>query len=330
MKVKEDVEKRDYYFDNIKAIMIFLVVLGHFIEIGMYKNELFQGIWYAIYLFHMPLFIFVAGYFTKESQENAKKAIKNYLIPYIIFSIALYIFRIFILKQKVNIQFLSPQYGMWFLIIIFSYKVIYNGICKLRGIFIISIILAIIVGLDKSFTNLWAFSRTIVFLPFFIAGSKFKKEYLIKEKKYIKIILGILILVILIGVGFFCTKLNIPMNLLRSSTPYSSLKIQVEKAMLMRGVMLLLGFIVSYMILNIIPNKKIPISYIGQNTMITYILHIFIIQYCMEYNILDGNTYKTFFISIIATILIVLITSLPILKKGYDKILKGITKLLNI
>lgn len=219
---------------------------------------------------------------------------------------------------------------MWFLLTIFWYKVMYNGIYKIRGLFIISIILSILIGLDSSFTNYAAFSRTVAFLPFFIAGTRFKKEYLIQNKKFLKPIFFILIIIILIVFGYGCIKLNIPMNLLRGSIPYKFLNMGTERAIVGKIMILFLGFIVSYMILNIIPNKKLPISYIGRNTIIIYILHLFLIIYCAEYDILDGTSYKTFIISIIATIFVVFITSLPILKKIYNYFLEKICKLIGI
>lgn len=64
---------RDIYWDVIKGIAITLMVLGHTIEYGSgmefretvayFDSRLFQ--W--IYAFHMPLFMFVSGYFFNKS-----------------------------------------------------------------------------------------------------------------------------------------------------------------------------------------------------------------------------------------------------------------------
>ena len=59
----EELEKkeRDYRFDNIKCIMIFFVVLGHFLE--LFSGNISKAIYIFIYTFHMPVFIFITGYF---------------------------------------------------------------------------------------------------------------------------------------------------------------------------------------------------------------------------------------------------------------------------
>ena len=79
---------RDYYFDNLKFILIFLVVLGHYC--GSYlESWLMLGIYNFIYSFHMPLFIFISGYFSRNIAYQRIKDINNLLIPY--FYIQLYL-----------------------------------------------------------------------------------------------------------------------------------------------------------------------------------------------------------------------------------------------
>ena len=59
VKVKE----RSLLFDNIKTVLIILVVLGHALEEISLEHE--YGIIRAcIYSFHMPAFIFISGYFS--------------------------------------------------------------------------------------------------------------------------------------------------------------------------------------------------------------------------------------------------------------------------
>src|SRR5699024_10214962 len=54
---------KDLRMSNLKGILIFLVVFGHFIEI--YKKEYYE-LFVFIYAFHMPVFIFIIGYFAKR------------------------------------------------------------------------------------------------------------------------------------------------------------------------------------------------------------------------------------------------------------------------
>ena len=58
-------KERDYFFDNLKAVLIFLVVLGHFL-LPIHGDNPLVVVKRLIYIFHMPLFVFVSGYFAKK------------------------------------------------------------------------------------------------------------------------------------------------------------------------------------------------------------------------------------------------------------------------
>ena len=55
---------RDSFCDTLKGILILLVILGHVLEIG--NDIVSNSVYHFIYLFHMPLFVFISGFFTKE------------------------------------------------------------------------------------------------------------------------------------------------------------------------------------------------------------------------------------------------------------------------
>ncbi|MFR7480201.1 MAG: acyltransferase family protein [Roseburia sp.] len=64
-------KERDYFFDNLKAVLIFLVVLGHFLLPIRGDNPLVV-VKRLIYVFHMPLFVFISGYFAKKIYKNGQ------------------------------------------------------------------------------------------------------------------------------------------------------------------------------------------------------------------------------------------------------------------
>lgn len=73
---------REIWADNVKAIGIFLMVLGHN---ALASDEIFD----FIYSFHMPLFFILSGYFASTKQEAffpyLKKNVKALLVPYVVF-----------------------------------------------------------------------------------------------------------------------------------------------------------------------------------------------------------------------------------------------------
>ena len=59
-------------FDNIKGILIILVVLGHVAHPVHNENPVLSAVFDIIYLFHMPLFVFMSGLFAKGAYRGGK------------------------------------------------------------------------------------------------------------------------------------------------------------------------------------------------------------------------------------------------------------------
>ena len=70
--------KRIGYIDVMKGIAILSVLVGHFITL--------RSVGTAIWSFHMPLFVFISGYFYKQQEFRGllKRNLKNYMFPYVI------------------------------------------------------------------------------------------------------------------------------------------------------------------------------------------------------------------------------------------------------
>ena len=85
--------QRDYLLDNYKALLITLVVMGHFIEPCYQNNDFLYTLKWLIVSFHMPAFIFISGYFSRRELKvsvNLQKLLVAYIVyVFITFSISL-------------------------------------------------------------------------------------------------------------------------------------------------------------------------------------------------------------------------------------------------
>ena len=82
------VKTRDYHVDNIKGVLIILVVCGHLLSYLQDMNSTFAiGVRTFIYFFHMPGFIFMSGYLAKGFLKKEYKGEKllSYAWLYLIF-----------------------------------------------------------------------------------------------------------------------------------------------------------------------------------------------------------------------------------------------------
>ena len=64
---------RDYRIDSIKGLLMILVILGHYITGLDNSNIINHGVMGCIYVFHMPLFILISGYFTKHPSQQTPR-----------------------------------------------------------------------------------------------------------------------------------------------------------------------------------------------------------------------------------------------------------------
>ena len=70
-------KQRDLGLDNIRALLIFLVVFCHLCE--LFHGKITDRLYLIIYSFHMPCFLFLSGYYARF---DAKKVAKHLLLPY--------------------------------------------------------------------------------------------------------------------------------------------------------------------------------------------------------------------------------------------------------
>lgn len=262
--------------DNIKSLLIFLVILGHLIEASINYKPTLKSIYIAIYSFHMPLFIFITGYFAKLSKKPTKFKVKKAFITYILAQIIYSLFYIYIIRIKgFRLNFVYPNFIMWYLQALIIWYILsdyFNGFLKSLSI---SIVLAILVGLDTSIFTYLSLSRVIAFLPFFIAGYFFKYGYIEKLYKYKYIIAFASIIII-----FMLLKYSkyIDVMFLYSAHPYSQLKVSLVNGMLFRILFFIVAAVLSSFIIIMTPKNKNIFSIFGRYTLTLYLVHPAIIQ----------------------------------------------------
>ena len=164
--------ERDYFFDNVKAVLIFLVVLGHFL-LPIHEEGILVLIKRLIYVFHMPLFVFVSGYFSKRIYKDGRFNFKKilYLIKaYIVFVIAIQaVYAISGFRSFSEIDFFSQSGAPWYLFAMIVWYLMIPFVRNLKPVPVIAvnIVLALVAGYFKNVGDFLCLSRILVFGLFF-------------------------------------------------------------------------------------------------------------------------------------------------------------------
>ena len=263
-----------YLIDNIKVLLIFLVVFNHIIAFCLVKEDIvIRYIWYAITIFHMPAFIFVSGYLSKKPQ-NVMKNVKNLLIPYILgYSLTWYA-QIW-LGKDIDYELLRPSGTvMWFVLALFIYRLTIEAFGKIRFVVPLSIIFALWAGTRAEFTTYLSSSRIVVFFPFFVAGYLWKSEYIkaVREFKGKWILIPLTGLILFAVPNYMITN-SMPVDIFRGNHSYMICGLEVGEGIVIRLLMYLISFLVIYTMLAVMPDIKLPLTFIGRNTMGIYFFH---------------------------------------------------------
>lgn len=261
-------------FDNVKGILIILVVIGHFIEPYVDDSHFFKSLFLFIYSFHMPLFIFVAGCFHKN--EQVKERVIGFLSIYLAFKVVIAVSKA-VCAQQFTISILSEDGSPWFM---FAMAVFICAAYTLRDVNIkvvlfLTLTLSCCAGYDKTFGDFLVASRIIVFFPFYYAGKLFSREMAKKlagTRKYK--IFGCLVLLIWLVICYFqIDLLYILRHLFTGRNPYNDTVRPL--GWLFRSGCYVLSAVVGLSVIAAASTKKLGyLTTIGSRTLQIYFWHI--------------------------------------------------------
>ena len=331
------INERSYLIDNLKGSLIVFVVIGHFFDVWAGKYFNLRLIYTFIYLFHMPCFIFISGYLTKDPQKSRDNAFESLLVPYIvasvlwktycaIFSIVLHGYS----SKLLSFSILNPAYGLWYLQALFIWRYFLKDILRIKHALWVSISLSLLVGTVNEFGTVLSMSRVIVYLPFFLAG------YYVRQNNYLPEILSMPkkhAWTIVFITGCVALLLSLQSNsLFRYLFYYNSyrlLGLNDVVGIITRAMTLFVGLMMTAALFNILPDKETKLVQIGRNSMVVYIGHFYIAYYfhnrfydLTEFNILLSGSFLIF--------LTILFFSLGSVSNIYNKFMNNILNIIFI
>lgn len=217
--------RRTDWVDEAKGLGILLVVLGHACVPSLISiSKILQKIYLFIYLFHMPVFMYLSGYaffhFSKKLsfKDFAIKKTKALICPYVIYILAVYLFfwcisfipplnHMFgvnvsfnvldILKDVIICEGALDKH-MWYIYLLFFISIIVYGINHNKRIKQILILVSVIIGPILFSMDLLPIYNLLYYLPIFFLGKVDINSYVKKmpSKKKAILVVGYLFFVI--------------------------------------------------------------------------------------------------------------------------------------
>jgi len=170
--------KRDPKLDLAKSVLICLVVLGHYIEAadGRWNTDLGYGM-RAIYMVHMPAFVFLAGVTAKAAGTVSK--VVQWLTLLVVFT-AIYRGLDLLVPSVDRISnWTQPYWILWFLLALAAWQALMPLVERFpRSSVVGSVALGVGAGLVPTIGYEFSLSRAATFLPFFVIGAVYGKRFL--------------------------------------------------------------------------------------------------------------------------------------------------------
>ena len=304
------IRERDYAMDNIRFILIFLVVFAHLLELFSGKCKSAMDLYIVIYSFHMPCFLFITGWFARF---RLKKLLRSLVLPYLVFQTLYLLFDYFVLENQENgfsLQYTTPYWLLWYLLAVIFYYLLLPVLKtqskkKAAAVIVLLAALSIAAGFVSSIGRWLSLSRAIVFFPFFMSGYYLSNTFdpvRIRTifRKY-KARLIVFSAAVMAACECYFLKTGIHRSAFFGSFPYESSGTNA-------GVRLLIGICAVcaiLLLLLIVPNRKLGLlTFIGQNTMAVYLLHGFIQRLLLKNQVMQFSLQADLGLALLLTCLI--------------------------
>lgn len=280
---------RSPFFDNAKLTLIALVAVGHFTEKFAYTHQVptYSSLWFFIYIFHMPAFIFTSGMFAKglidKRPFQMEKLLRNIAV-YVVLVVAIFLDTRYCLGQHSFTLSFVRQGGLpWYLLAIILYPVAMLALRRIRPapLLIGSVAIALLAGLDNSINDTLALSRVLVYAPFYIAGYLLPiagTEQFVRRSK-----LKFLTLAVTVGTAVLVfgnlDSVRQYMPMLSARRGYADAGFSDAEGMLVRASLLALAAVIGYTLLAFTPHRISLLWGAGTRTLQIYVLHYFLRDY---------------------------------------------------
>lgn len=266
-------KERSYMFDNIKALLIVLVVFGHVAE-EMGNRGVLEPIRAVIYSVHMPLFIFISGYFSKNLDKAYQKACETCLVPYLFFDTLWMI----LVQKKIVFNILTPKYVFWYMLSLFFWRISLKYLVHIRGILVISFAIGVYIGCFHEVGRLLSISRTIVFLPFFLLGFFCEENELYLIKKIPKLFIWSIGVIAFGAVIYGELQRKIPVKVYENIQCYNASGVSNIFGMKVRIFQYIVALLLSIVIISLTKEVNTKVTKIGQRTAEIYLLSSFVMK----------------------------------------------------
>lgn len=158
----------------------------------------------VIYFFHMPLFVFVSGLFSKNVTKRRNRAFDDLIVPLIAAQLVWLVVRVFTYGPSWALEHLfTPQFQLWYLMALYIWRMILPDLIRVRCVLTAAAVLFFLVHVVNGIDDVLALRKTMAFLFFFLLGYKADLARVVRLVERVPFVLAVIIFVASFA-GLFC------------------------------------------------------------------------------------------------------------------------------
>ena len=271
---------RDPYLDNAKFALVTLVVVGHVI---INIRGVGAGVvWLWIYAFHMPAFIMISGYLSRNYRGTPRQTmglLTSILTPYVVVMVILAVERR-LDGSDFTLNFAQPAFALWYLVALFVWRLL----TPLLRVMPYSVPAAVVVSLASlTFGGVgsdMSAARIVGFLPFFALGLWTTPQRLdalrrVTQPWLVRIGAAVVLLGLLYVMYLVRSHVN-PGYLTMKDSTRSYHHSDLEN-MGIRLLVLVTATVMTVAFLALVPRRRSFLTILGENSMYIYLLQAIIL-----------------------------------------------------
>lgn len=281
----------DTFLINTRFLLIVSVFLGNIIEPLIGRHEELKALYLWIFTFHMPLFVFVTGYFARHSLtgEKGKQTLQLIGLQYLIFQTLYSIMDVAVFQvPDIKHSFFMPYLLCWFLMahIIWRLVMLLFRYLKLKHPVLAAVAIAVLIGYGGFDGGILSITRALVFMPFFAMGYSFDYDrFQAWLSGYRRVLAGAVSVGLLAVFVLYAGQIH--PRWLVGAMNYVQMGHEEWYAGVYRLALYALQLVASIGLLAWVPRREMIITDWGKRTLYVFLLHGFVVRLAAVSGILE-------------------------------------------
>ncbi|MFZ5584028.1 MAG: acyltransferase family protein [Pseudomonadota bacterium] len=265
--------ERSAYFDNTRAVLICLVVLGHCLEL-VRADAPAGGLYALIYSFHMPLFAFVSGACSRP--DAARRHGSQALFWLAVTTVVCELLEFFI-HGRISRYTASgyPYWALWWLWSLGIWRCTLPLLSRTVWAIPLSVVLALAVSVLCPDGYFLGIARTTYFWPFFLVGYFYRDAWLRLRGK----IKPGISCAVLLAMALQLQVVTIPVEILYGSYTAPALFLDAGTMAGFRLQAYILAAIAGIAVLAVVPQSVSWVTRFGKRTLWVFLGHVLVLRF---------------------------------------------------